>query len=736
MSILVFFKIIMVFRYKKITYLLLLLILAITECFSQSQVLKGRVMDSDTQKPIAGIAVQVLGTNTSSVTDRKGYYSVLIPENLSNVEFGEFVDKKLSRLQEVGENEINIYLTDLSADDLYGLSLEELMNIRVSVVSKEAESINEAPGIVSVVTAKEIESFGASTLRDVLERVTSVVGLTGFNNRNVISMRGDQVSVANEHVLFTINGRPSREIIKGGADSDIYAMFPLNSIKQIEIIRGPGSVLYGTNAFTGVINIVTNNNKEFLSASFEAGAPWAKIASVSGGSKLGSGMFSAAVQYKKLADWQQAFTTELDVDTSFNTNEEGFGAFLAYDCGNLTINSSIIGWNTFLVSPINGGNTASVSRQFIDAEYDLNFSEKIRASLNATYTHCYFDGTPNHTIRNSNDLIFEAINYIHPAANFNIVVGALVNLRSGIAKHQESWGDIVESMPLYSVTRYSFYSQADYSYKTLKLLVGIQAHKHLKGRGAKYIPRAGIVWNPEGKFLIKALYGNAYRAPTANETILNDPKLVGNPRLGAEFVETFDLELAYKSKKIHSALTVFRSHQSNIIVRDFRDEPEGFINRGNFIAKGIEFEGKYFPVNNWYFLGSMSYQTNVLSNREDIEDFTTAPFTAKFGFSYSSNFGLSLGVFNCYNSKPPDVILRFPNRKVVNPVPEAFNLLSANIRLDLSEISKIKNNIVLNTRAENLLGEEIYNAEWVRARINSIPGKPGRRIYFGIAASF
>jgi outer membrane receptor protein involved in Fe transport len=726
----------MKFNLPHIVFLLAVLIIASLESNGQNRILKGQILDSRTLEPITNVKVKIQGISASSLTDRKGFYSIEIPENHPKIEFVDFANRKISKTEEISGDQINIYLSEFTIEEIYNLTLEELMHIKVSVVSKATEAINEAPGVVSVVSAKEIESFGASSLRDVLERVTSVVGLTEFNNRNVISMRGDQISVANEHILLTINGRPSREVIKGGADSDIYAMFPLNSIKQIEVIRGPGSVLYGTNAFTGVINIVTKDTEEHLSSSFEVGAPWAKIASVSGGSKIGKGMFSAAIQYKKLADWTQSFTTELDVDTSFTTNEEGFGAHLSYHQGGFSANSSLISWNTFLVAPHFGGNTGNYSRQFVDLGYVFNFNEKIKSTINTTYTHCYFDGTPLHTIRNSNDFITEIITYYNPINNLNIVAGGLVNHRSGIAKRQNELGDIVESMPWYTKTWYSFYSQADYQYKSLKVLAGFQAHKHLKDKPFKFIPRLGLLWNPTEQWLVKTLYAEAYRAPIANETNLNDPRLIGNPRLGAEFVKTYDFELSYRGKKIHSSFVLFNSQQDKIIGRDPNIDPSSFINYGDFETKGIEFEGKYLPNANIYILGSMSYQTNALHGRHEIRDFTTAPFTAKLGFSYTSPYGLSFGVFNIYNSTPPDVILRFPERNIVNPVPHAFNLLSANIRLDISQLFKIRNDITFNIRGENLLNEEIYTAEWVRSRINSIPGKPGRRIYFGVQFDF
>jgi len=137
--------------------------------------------------------------------------------------------------------------------------IETLWDIDVTTASKHEEKITDAPGIITVVTKEEIQGFGAVTLSDVLNRVTSMYMIhAGTFMWNVGSIRGQNISNSDNHVLILINGRPYRDGMSGGFNSVTYIAFPLETIDHIEIIRGPGSVLYGTNAYSGVINIITN----------------------------------------------------------------------------------------------------------------------------------------------------------------------------------------------------------------------------------------------------------------------------------------------------------------------------------------------------------------------------------------------------------------------------------------------------------------------------------------------
>ena len=150
---------------------------------------------------------------------------------------------------------------DKELQELLQLDLEKLA--MVSVASKRQEQIQDAPGIITVVTAEEIERYGYRNLRDILDRQThmQIIGSNVFPHGRV-SLRGSSLTHTDNTVLSLLNGRPIRDGSSVSNNHDFYASFPVESIKQIEIIRGPGSVLYGSNAFAGVMNIITKDAPE------------------------------------------------------------------------------------------------------------------------------------------------------------------------------------------------------------------------------------------------------------------------------------------------------------------------------------------------------------------------------------------------------------------------------------------------------------------------------------------
>ncbi|MCP4339236.1 MAG: TonB-dependent receptor plug domain-containing protein, partial [Desulfobulbaceae bacterium] len=149
-------------------------------------------------------------------------------------------------------------VVDDELDDMMSMDLDSLLNMEVSVASKSNEKLSDAPGIVGVISRREIDAFGYKTLADILNRCTSMYFLGAdnffFNQMNIRGMTPKQYDT---HTLILLNGRPIRDNVSAGFNAVIYNAFPVESIDHIEIIRGPGSVLYGSNAYAGVINIVT-----------------------------------------------------------------------------------------------------------------------------------------------------------------------------------------------------------------------------------------------------------------------------------------------------------------------------------------------------------------------------------------------------------------------------------------------------------------------------------------------
>jgi len=144
-------------------------------------------------------------------------------------------------------------------DELRELSLEELM--KVTIVTGVQQSLSKAPGVVSVITAKDIREMGARDLDEVLETVPGLhVSRETQGYRPIYTMRGIY-SGRNPEVLMLINGIPITTLYTGNRGF-VWGRMPINMISRIEVIRGPGSAVYGADAFAGVINLITKAKKE------------------------------------------------------------------------------------------------------------------------------------------------------------------------------------------------------------------------------------------------------------------------------------------------------------------------------------------------------------------------------------------------------------------------------------------------------------------------------------------
>src|SRR5881628_3028187 len=144
---------------------------------------------------------------------------------------------------------------DARPPDLSHLSLEELMNVEVTSVSKRAEKLSEAPAAISVTTAEELRRSGVTSIPEGLRLVPGLEVARVDAHNWAISGRGFNDLFANK-LLVLMDGRSVYTPLFSGAYWDVQDTL-LEDIDRIEVIRGPGSTLWGANAVNGVINIIT-----------------------------------------------------------------------------------------------------------------------------------------------------------------------------------------------------------------------------------------------------------------------------------------------------------------------------------------------------------------------------------------------------------------------------------------------------------------------------------------------
>lgn len=152
----------------------------------------------------------------------------------------------------------------LSTDALMDLSLEELMNVQVVSASKKSENLFDAPLSASVLTRDEIQKAGVNSIMEALRLMPGLVVRQTTNGNYDIHIRGLdnvppntlQVYSANTTTLVMIDNRPVYNYLQGGT---FWESLPidLNDVEKIEVVRGASATLYGPNAVSGVINIIT-----------------------------------------------------------------------------------------------------------------------------------------------------------------------------------------------------------------------------------------------------------------------------------------------------------------------------------------------------------------------------------------------------------------------------------------------------------------------------------------------
>ncbi|HVH09917.1 MAG TPA: TonB-dependent receptor [Gemmatimonadales bacterium] len=147
-----------------------------------------------------------------------------------------------------------------SVKALRELTLEQLMNVEVTSVSKHAERISQVASAIQVITQEDLRHSGASSLPEALRLATNLEVAQIDSRQWAISARGFNSTTANK-LLVLIDGRTVYTPLYSGVFWDVQDV-PLADIERIEVISGPGATLWGANAVNGVINVTTKDAKD------------------------------------------------------------------------------------------------------------------------------------------------------------------------------------------------------------------------------------------------------------------------------------------------------------------------------------------------------------------------------------------------------------------------------------------------------------------------------------------
>ena len=364
------------------------------------------------------------------------------------------------------------------AQDIYAVDLESLLNMRVITVSKFSEELAGAPGVISVITKDELRRFAGLTLSEILNRAAGLaVSSASFTDRSIIAVRGDQTQINGGHVLYLINGRPTREVLEGGLIGEFLESFPVSILERIEVIRGPGSVLYGSNAFSGVVNLITQKADGNGMVATGMGGPSNAVATSAQVSvKSGDLGIVAAAQFHQNPTWFTPLWTTYGGLGQATIPDRGTGAYLGINYKGLSVMSSFTEWTTGYIEGLVGN--AGWRRGFADLGYSVKAAQNWDMSFNLTYTRATLNAQNSipFITRLSQDMVLEWTNVLRLSERTRMTFGTLYNYIQG----RENFFGTNPGMTISDGSRNggAFYAQIDHNLSDrVKLIGGFQANK-------------------------------------------------------------------------------------------------------------------------------------------------------------------------------------------------------------------------------------------------------------------
>ena len=547
-------------------------------------------------------------------------------------------------------------------DKLLDMDMSDLMDIKIVTASKTLQRVEEVPATVKIITSEEIRNRGYLTLEEALS------DLPGFNFRNIngfncyIFQRG--IPNQNNLTLLLVDGIQINELNSGG----FYAggQFDLDNVKQIEVVYGPASSLYGTNAVLGIINIITKSAKDEkgLSANFLYGSFNTINSSIRYGyydpeKDLGlkfSGMFKSSDKADLAgAEGDNNWTDNMenfedDYSFSFKGNYKNImmGAVYQNKRASRTTNYKSIGtdyqdygtlWNIAFFNAYVKGEFSLTDNLGLNSQVyfrDASVLDNTIGFINESGQAGYY--RPNNLIG------FETLVSYKPVENLHIIGGVVLeyeNLAESFSR--SSSGDKNIKPPPPGEPNYlhnnllSLYLQSEYVLiKNFSITAGAR-YDNSSFYGDVLTPRIGLVYH-QGDFYSKLLFTQAFRAPKPWDYTSG----TGNPDLKPEEMESFELDASYMfSENVMLKVSLYRNTLEELITQETVEDGWRWTNNGWVKVNGAEVELNYSKGPLKYYL---NYTYNYPYDNQDqlLNEISKHCANAGFTYSFSKMFRLNM----------------------------------------------------------------------------------------------
>jgi len=527
--------------------------------------------------------------------------------------------------------------------DLMEMSVEQLMSVEVATVygaSKYEQKVTEAPASVSIVTREEIRKYGYRTLADALRSVRGIY-VTYDRNYNYIGVRGfNRPGDYNSRVLLLVDGHRINDNIYDSAPIGTEFPVALDLIDRIEVIRGPSSSLYGTNAFFGVINVITRQAGDVggTEVSADAGSFGSYQGRVSYGKEYssglgvllsGSGMSSdgpARLHYKDFQAVNGGIAEHADGDRNYRL----YGKFTLRDFtlvgayASRTKNVPTAAFATVFNDP---HFQTTDAHGFLDLKYFHDFGDQTQFTARAFYDQYYYNGNyPNDYNPDNSDTTAAPLGAPLVVLNKDLAWGTWwggevqltktlpgrhkvslgAEFRDNSRQHQENYDVDPYAVHLddrRSSSIWALYLQDEFQLLDSLILSAGVRYDHYDSFGGTTNPRLALIYQPVQGTTFKLLYGSAFRAPNAYELYYNDQvNILSNPELKPEKIQTYELIYEqYFREHYRSSFSGFYYRVQDLITSEPFDPlfpnnpPSHYVNIDAIDAHGaeLELEGKW-----------------------------------------------------------------------------------------------------------------------------------------------
>jgi len=500
--------------------------------------------------------------------------------------------------------------------------------------SKIKENVDKTPSSIYIITDEMIRTMNANNIMDVLETVPGI----GITQSNIflkeIEVRGIK-DWFSKQVLFMIDGHSlDANLINGGATWSFDSL-NLDNISRIEIIKGPASSVYGANAFTALINIITKNASEINGtivktkiASFNT-----REANLLHGKKYDdiSVLFNINVQK---SDGDQQFVNKDVNSQSAYTNPylKKLSAHLKLSYKDFYLSSMFSkredGQYYGAIGGLNDETQTKNDYFFTELKHNTNITKNLHLTTRL-YTDKYTFNNKWELKEGGNKMINGITNQKNGVESFSsykinntykIIIGAMYE------KHKQYNDTTIQNfnpvnftalptMTNYSGSQYSFpnisrnmwatYINNLYDFSDdIRLTVGARYDKY-DDFGSNVSTKSGLAWQINPKNIFKLMYGEGFRAPTFAELYNSNVVISGNTTLKAEKVHSYETSLSTQvSKSLKTKITLFNNNYKDLIVQSGNI----YNNVGKTNTRGLEFETKYSLNRGSYFMANYTYQ--------------------------------------------------------------------------------------------------------------------------------